>query len=218
MKMKLLFQDQHITVAVKPEGLLSKSDERGRESMVSLLEELTKGPIFPVHRLDRETVGVMVTAKTQLAAARLSQQIRERSFQKEYLAVLTKAPSEPAGEYADLLFRDAAGNKSFVVDRERKGVKKAVLSYRLLETKNGLSLVEIRPETGRTHQIRVQFASRNTPLLGDRKYGGAPSESLALFARKISFFHPADGKQVSFSAAPDAKFPWSLFEIENEGL
>lgn len=139
--------------------------------MPQLLSEQLGCGIFPVHRLDQTVGGVMVYAKTAQEAARLTQAMAQGQMQKTYLAVLTGCPAERAGTLEDLLFHDRAKNKTYVVRRQRGGVKQARLHYEILAEQDGLSLARIRLETGRTHQIRVQFASRGLPLLGDGKYG-----------------------------------------------
>lgn len=211
ISLNILYKDDEIAVAVKPAGVLSQSDEKGRESMLSLLRDALGGEIFPIHRLDRETAGVMVFARTSRSAAALSTALQEKKFSKEYLAVLTAKPGETAGILEDLLFFDRSKNKVFPVKKKRGGVKDARLRYEFQEEKEGLSLVRVFPETGRTHQIRVQFASRKMPLFGDRKYGGSGS-GLALFCRSLTFPHPRTKELLSFSAKPSAEHPWDLFE------
>lgn len=209
--LSILYTDNQIAVAIKPAGVVSQADESGRESMISLLKESLGGEIYPVHRLDRETAGVMVFARTSKAASALSLAIQEKRFAKEYLAVLTARPQQNEDVLEDLLFFDRSRGKVFPVKRVRCGVKDARLRYEFLEEKDGLSLVRVFPETGRTHQIRVQFASRKMPLHGDRKYGGS-GDSLALFCRKLSFDHPVSGESMSFTAKPSQHSPWTLFE------
>ena len=181
--------------------------------MTQLLTTTLGRSVFTVHRLDRAVGGVMVYALTPEAAADLFEQIRTDQCEKEYYAVLPKAPAESEGELKDLLFFDNFRRKSFVVQRNRQGVRDAVLHYRVVSQKNGLCLVHIRLQTGRTHQIRVQFASRKMPLLGDRKYGsrekGCP---IALWSTRISFLHPETHERVEFSAPAPDDFPWDTFE------
>ena len=208
--LSVLYTDKHLTVAVKPAGMLSQSDEKGRDSILSALKEILKCEIYPVHRLDRETAGVMVFARTSYAAAALSSALQKKEFTKEYLAVLTARPSESEGILEDLLFFDRRKGKVFPVKRSRRGVKDARLRYAFVEEENGLSLVRVFPETGRTHQIRVQFASRKMPLFGDRKYGGG-GDGLALFCHTLSFPHPKTGELLTFSASPEEKHPWNMF-------
>lgn len=181
-----------------------------------LREQCGAREIFCVHRLDKGVGGLMVYAKTKTAAAGLSRLIADGTMQKTYLAVLGAVPAEPAGVLQDLLYRDAAKNKSYVVKRMRQGVKDAKLEYQILEVCGGKALAEILLHTGRSHQIRVQFASRAMPLLGDIKYGsvyrGCP---IALWSFRLSFPHPVSGKALSFSAPPPFAAPWSDFESVN---
>lgn len=199
--MEILFEDKDVIVAIKERGLLS--EENSKPNMVTHLKEHTNGEIFPVHRLDKDVGGVMVYAKTKKAASELSKQAGDRTMEKTYLAVLHGAPEGKSGILEDLLFFDKGKNKSFTVKKERKGVKKALLSYNVLNEKAELSLVEVKLMTGRTHQIRVQFASRKMPLVGDRRYGAKDdSKIIALWSKEISFIHPAKGERMSFQNLP----------------
>ena len=201
--MNILYCDDDIVVAIKDAGILSQNDDKDRKNMPAILTSEVGGPIFAVHRLDRETAGVMVFARNKGSAAALSASIAEGHFEKEYLAVVSGTLTEKSGQMEDLLYFDRMKNKVFPVKRERKGVKKALLSYEVLTEKDGWSLVLVKPKTGRTHQIRVQFASRRHPLYGDKKYGGK-GENLALFCRSLSFPHPEGGKNVTFSHEADS--------------
>lgn len=205
---KILYENPALIVCVKPAGVLSQTDSRGGESMVSLLSEQTGGNIFPVHRLDAQTGGVMVYAKTAKSAAELSRQIASGEFKKEYLAVLHGVPEKKEDFLSDLLFKDSAKNKSYVVKRERKGVKKAELEYTLEDTAEiggeKYSLVSVRLFTGRTHQIRVQFSHRGFPLAGDRKYGAKDNfKQLGLWSYKIHFKDPVSGKETEYACPPE---------------
>lgn len=196
--MKIIFEDRDIVVAVKPPELLSQPDEKGRANAVDVLSEMTKSEIFPVHRLDRGVGGVMVFAKNQRAAAELSRQVSDRTLEKEYLAVLCGEIEKDRGTLEDLLFFDRGKNKSFVVKKERRGVKKAVLEYECVSKGDGRSLVRVHLITGRTHQIRVQFASRGYPLYGDRRYGGKGEGGISLRSVRLSFRHPATDERLEF--------------------
>ena len=204
--MKIIFEDNDIVVAIKPANILSQADEKGRENAVDLLKELTDSDIFPVHRLDKGVGGVMVFAKNSRAAAELSKQVSDRTMEKTYLALVHGEIADGSGRLEDLLFFDRSKNKSFVVKRERRGVKKALLDYECLSKGEGKSLVRVKLITGRTHQIRVQFSSRGYPLFGDRRYGAKDEETdIALMSKAISFLHPRTGERVEF-AIHDAQF------------
>ena len=211
---RILYEDDHILVAVKPYGLLSEESDT-LPSLPAVLREITGGEIYPVHRLDRTTEGLMVYAKTKTAASRLSSSILKNELEKTYLAVVEGIPDE-AGELHDLLYFDRKKGKSFVVDRGRKGVKPAALRYLRLSTartgEENVSLVRIALLTGRTHQIRVQFASRRTPLVGDQRYGSRiRSEHIALCACELCFPHPMSGEDMRFTHEPTERI-FSLFQ------
>lgn len=223
--MEILFKDRDIVVAIKPRGVLSEGGT-GEDNMPALLLPLV-GKVYPVHRLDRGVGGVMVYARNPHAAAALSRAVQTGALCKEYTAVVAGVPAAN-GEWRDLLYHDARANKTFVVDRERRGAREAVLRYRVLEsvTHEGttLSRVSITLLTGRSHQIRVQFASRKHPLVGDGKYGSRQKATFpALAATALSFPHPTSGKPLSFAAPTPTDFPWALFgtsqyEIERKLL
>ena len=214
MTVPILRQDAALIVCVKPAGLLS---ERG--GMPELLERQCGGGVWPVHRLDRDVGGVMVYARTRETAAALSALIASQRMEKEYLAVVEGRPERERGTLSDLLYHDAARNKSYVVKRERRGVKRAELAYRVLGTadteKGTLSLLQIRLHTGRSHQIRVQFASRGLPLVGDARYGSRLRGGIALWARSLSFPNPADGARREYVAPPPEAWPWTAFSLHN---
>lgn len=167
--MDILFQDRRIVVAVKPSGVLSTDEPDGMPAL--LRQELHTECIRTVHRLDAPVSGLMVFARSAYAAGDLSRQIREGTFEKHYLAVLRGAPPEREGTLTDLLARDKETRLTHVVTTREKGVQEARLRYRVLDSRAGLTLVQVQLLTGRTHQIRVQFSSRGLPLVGDRRYG-----------------------------------------------
>ena len=206
--MEILYQDQDIIVCIKPARVLS-TDEPG--GLPELLREALGDPgadIRTVHRLDRVVSGVMVLARNPKAASELSRQVRENEFHKEYLAVVHGVPAE-CGTLRDLLGRDKARKMTFVADAPARGVQEAVLDYERLNTDGEISRVRVRLHTGRTHQIRVQFASRGFPLVGERKYSelNDPCE-IALFSHKIGFTHPKTRARMEFSAQPPETEPW----------
>ena len=215
--MKILHEDNSIIVCVKPAGINSQNADGGKD-MISLLnahfeQNGDKSKAYPVHRLDRETSGVMVYAKNSKSAAALSKQIEQNTVKKHYYAVVQGSPDEKSGVLKDLLFRDKQKNKTYVVKRERKGVRDASLEYEVIGEAEGKTLLDILLHTGRTHQIRVQFASRKMPLYGDGKYGGGNGK-LVLFAHTLEFSHPVSGEKLVFSAKPDTEeFPWNEFDI-----
>ncbi|MBQ7294767.1 MAG: RluA family pseudouridine synthase [Clostridia bacterium] len=198
----IIYEDNEIVVCIKPKGLISQEGAPGTQSMVAVLGEKCACQIYPVHRLDKDVSGVMVYAKTQKAAGVLSKQVSDRTMKKNYLAVTAEGDIAAEGTMEDLLFFDKQRNKSFIARRERKGVKKAILHYRLVKTVNGRSLYSVRLETGRTHQIRVQFASRKMPLVGDRKYGSKENCDIGLYSTSISFIHPLSGEAMLFTSKP----------------
>ena len=214
--MKILFEDKFLAVCLKPAGVLSQSGDGN--DMISLLnahfsENGEKAEAFPVHRLDRETAGMMVYAKNAKSAAALSKQAEQNLIKKRYYAVVKGVPAEKSAVLKDLLFRDKQKNKTYVVNRMRKGVREASLEYEVIGENGGLTLLDILLHTGRTHQIRVQFASRKLPLYGDGRYGGGGG-SLALFAHTLEFTHPVSGERLSFSEKPDETAePWAQFDI-----
>ena len=193
--MKIIFEDKNIVVLEKPIGLDSE-----REVPKELKEQLG-GEFFCVHRLDKNVGGVMVYARNKKSAAKFSRLIAENKMIKEYVAKVHGEP-ENSGVFEDFLFKDSRKNKVFVVKRERKGVKYAKLEYNVLKQFDDTSLVHIRLYTGRSHQIRVQFASRGFPLVGDHKYGSRDKLTTPLlFSSKITF--PYNNKIQSFETLPD---------------
>ena len=192
--MEILFSDKDLILCVKPVGLDSEHE------VPAALKEQLGGEVFPIHRLDKNVGGVMVFARTKQAAAALSKAVQEGTLVKEYVALIHGDPGE-AGDWTDLLWKDSTKNKVFVVKRERKGVKKARLEFRRL-SQGEISLVCVRLHTGRSHQIRVQFASRGFPLLGDHKYGARDdSPAPMLFSCCLTF--PWKGRTMRFERLPE---------------
>jgi len=214
MEIKILYCDRDLAVCIKPVGISSENE--GMSAL--LMAQLGKKEVYPVHRLDMAVGGVMVYALNKKAAAVLSDQIARRQMQKEYLAIVQGRPEEERGILRDLLFRDRAKNKSYVVKRRRAGVKDAELEYNCLEAREAMSLLHIRLHTGRSHQIRVQFSSRRMPLVGDVKYGSLYRDCpISLWSWALSFEHPAGGKLMRFEHFPAAENYWKEFEYITKG-
>ncbi len=208
--MEIVYLDSDIVVCVKPARVLSTDEPGGLPDLIREALGDPKADIRTVHRLDRVVSGLMVLARNARAASELSRQIRDGEFEKEYLAVVHGVP-EKAGTLRDLLGRDKARRMTFVASAPAKGVQEAVLHYQTLSSENGLSKVRIQLETGRTHQIRVQFSSRGFPLAGERKYAeiNDPYE-IALWSHRLGFTHPGTGKRVEFVKEPPEIQPWTL--------
>ena len=214
--MEIIYQDNRVVVAVKPAGILSTDEPGGMPSL--LRQMLGTDCIRTVHRLDAQTGGLMVFARSRKAASLLSEQLRQHRIRKTYLAVLHGLPQPPSGQLRDLLGRDSLRRVTYVTDAPSPETREALLSYETLDTAGGLTLVRVRLHTGRTHQIRVQFASRSLPLAGDRKYG-LPDDSiapLALWAWQLSFTHPETGQAMTFTRLPPLAEPWTRFRLPAE--
>ena len=210
--MEMLYRDADLLVCVKPAGVLSTDEPGGMPELVRAALGEASLPLFTVHRLDRVVGGLMVLARSAEAASLLSAQIREGHFEKAYLAVVRGLCGD-GGELRDLLWRDKARKMTFVADAPGKGVQEAVLRYDTLAREAESNLVRVELLTGRTHQIRVQFASRGLPLLGERKYAQPQGEErLALWSYRVAFAHPRTGRDMVFSLRPPAVPPWTVYE------
>lgn len=209
--MELQYLDADIVVCVKPARVLSTDEPGGVPELVRQALGDEKADVRTVHRLDRVVGGVMVLARSAAAASELSRQIREGEFGKEYLAVVHGAPEEETGQLRDLLGRDKARRMTYVAQEPGKGIQEASLSYQVLNRTDSLSRVRIRLHTGRTHQIRVQFASRGMALVGERKYDTRedPCE-IALWSQLLEFTHPRTGERMIFRVQPPQVYPWTV--------
>ena len=191
---RILYEDPYLVLCVKPVGVLSEDSPSGA-CMPGLLREHYRALgqndyIATVHRLDRLVGGVMLFSRRRDVTGKLTAAVAEHRVTKEYLAVLRGTPAQDEATLTDLLFRDAAHNKSYVVKRMRKGVRQASLSYTVQGKADGLTLVRVQLHTGRTHQIRVQFSSRGLPLMGDIRYGSKADCSPALWSTRLALTHP----------------------------
>ena len=208
--LEILYADPDILVCIKPARVLSTDEPGGLPSLVRTALGNEKADVRTVHRLDRVVSGVMVLARNAKAASELSRQIREDVFEKEYLAVVHGNPEKDRDTLTDLLYRDKARRMTMVASEPAKGVQEAILDYKVMNHTAEMSRVKVLLKTGRTHQIRVQFASRNMPLVGERKYCTLedPSE-IALWSHRIAFTHPITGKRVEISKEPPEIYPWT---------
>ena len=217
-KLNVLYEDNHVIVVVKPINVLSQSDITNDPDMLTIIKSYLKekyhkpGNVYLglVHRLDRVVGGVMVFAKTSKAASRLSESIRNNSFHKEYLAICHGKVKE-YDTFIDYL--EKKDDFSTIVTDKDHG-KLSELSYELIDynKEKDLSLVKVNLKTGRHHQIRVQFSSRNHPLIGDNRYGIDKEKEIGLFAYKLSFPHPITKEIISYTYIPHDK-PFNVFNI-----
>ena len=208
--MEIIYMDADIVVCIKPARVLSTDEPGGLPELIREALADPKADIRTIHRLDRVVSGLMVLARNAGAASELSRQVREDEFEKEYLAVVHGAPEEKSGTLRDLLIRDKARKMTLVTDAPGKGVQEAILHYQTMYTADGMSRVRIQLVTGRTHQIRVQFASRGMPLVGERKYAVLEDScEIALWSYRIGFTHPATGAWMEFSQEPPVCYPWT---------
>lgn len=221
----ILHEDNHIIVVLKPQNEPCCPDESGDDNLLDCVKRYLKvkydkpGNAYAglIHRLDRPTGGVMVFAKTSKAAARLSEAMRSGGFEKRYFAVLSAVPNKKKGVLENYLRKNAINNCVYVCTQTEEGAKYAALDYEIKEEKDGLALAEINLHTGRTHQIRVQFAAINAPVYGDMRYGGerAKKGKLALWAYSLRFNHPVTGEALRFIVLPPDDGAWSLFDKNN---
>ena len=231
MEIDILYEDGQLLVCRKPAGVPVQSGKVGQKDMVSILRNYRNGKegdtyIGLVHRLDPPVQGVMVVAKTKMAAAELSRQITDGRMKKQYLAVTCGKPMKKQGALVDYLLKDGRTNTSSIVPEGTKGAKRAELRYRIIAETPGYALAEIELLTGRHHQIRVQMAGAGMPLAGDRKYNlsdaGQTEKYVALAAHRLSFEHPVLKKEICFEGKPEGaifkkfeSFPEKTDECKN---
>ncbi len=221
----ILYEDNHIIVVLKPQMTACCPDESKDDNLLDMVKKYIKiaynkpGNVYVglVHRLDRPTGGVMVYAKTSKAAARLTEGLQTGDFEKKYLAVLCGTPDEERGTLVNYLRKNTVNNMVYICTQSEEGAKYAELDYKVVQTVNKYSLVEVRLRTGRTHQIRVQMAGISHPIYGDMRYGGALAQKgkLALFAYSLSFLHPITKERMKFLAyPPETETPWKAFSLK----
>lgn len=223
-KLEVLYEDNHLIAVIKPPGVPSQEDDSGAPDMLTLVKADLKrrhakpGDVYLglIHRLDRPVGGVMLFAKTSKAASRLSEAVREREFEKCYIAVVTGVPGRQEATLVHYLRKDARTNTVRAFGQPQPGAKEAILDYRAVASANGLTLLAVRLHTGRSHQIRVQLAANGTPLAGDRKYGNDARsadrpESPALWSASVGVRHPVTRQWLLTAALPPAVQPWTKF-------
>lgn len=229
-KLNIVYEDNHIIVVVKPQNILSQGDITGDDDMLSLVKAYIKekynkpGNVFVglVHRLDRPTGGLMVFARTSKAAARLSEQLANRKFNKEYLAVVEGQVKQKVARLENYIKKDEKTNMVTLCTRSDMAGKIAILNYTVIRALEEYALLNVKIETGRPHQIRVQLSNIKNPLYGDYKYGAKKdlegrTNHLALWAYKLEFEHPITKLGMKFSSLPPQENkPWNMFYLEKE--
>lgn len=224
--LNVLYEDNQVIVVVKPQNVPSQADESGDMDLLSMVKAYVKekynkpGEAFIglVHRLDRPTGGIMVFARNSKSASRLSAQLVSHEMKKTYYAVCQGVPQIKSGSLVNYLKKDEKENIVKIVPQSEQGVKKAELTYKVLQNSDTESLVEVNILTGRSHQIRVQFAGIGCPVLGDNKYGKdktRASKNLGLWAGRLEFIHPVSKQKMVFVASPDTSaMPWNKFYMD----
>ena len=220
--LQILYEDNQIVVAIKPQNVPSQEDSSGDKDMLSMIKEYVKEKykafICLVHRLDRPTGGIMVFARNSKSAARLSEQIRQNQMHKTYYCVAVGTLKDKEATLVNYLKKDEKENIVKIVPISESGAKKAELKYKILQTEGNLSLCQVNLISGRSHQIRVQFAGINCPLFGDKKYGkfaAGATDNLGLWAGRLEFMHPTTKQKMIFACPPDtSKMPWKNFYLD----
>lgn len=227
MKIPILFEDNHLLIVEKPVNIPVQEDNSGDLDLLTMLKEDLKvryqkpGNVFLglVHRLDRPVGGAIVFGKTSKAASRLSDMIRRRVIDRTYLTVVHGIPNKVKDKLEHHLVKDGRENKVSVESAQHRKAKKAILRYEVIESKDGFSLLAVKLETGRSHQIRVQLAEIGHPIYGDQKYGehvNKPGQQIALWAKSVAFEHPVRKEPVTVQSNPPGKFPWDIWDTTNK--
>lgn len=227
VKISILYEDNHLLLVEKPVNVPVQEDSSRDLDLLTLLKNDIKvryqkpGNVYLglVHRLDRPVGGAMVFAKTSKAASRLSDMIRKNVIERKYIAVVHGTPNKKKGQLVNYLHKDQEKNKVSVVASNHPNGKKAVLDFEVLESKEGLSLLSVKLQTGRPHQIRVQLSTMGNPIVGDQKYGKRLNEKgqqIALWAHSIALEHPVRKEPIQVHSFPPNRYPWDLWkEIRN---
>ncbi len=214
----VIFEDNHLLVVIKPQNIPTVADSSHDESLQESLKAYTGGFVGIVHRLDRVTGGVMVFAKTSKAASRLSEQIKDGTFQKTYYAVLNGIPKQRSATLVNWLAKDNVRNMVAVVPQTTTGAKRAELTYKIVDEAKGDALVAVQLETGRSHQIRVQMKHIGNPIVGDARYGGSRKgvKDIALWAYQLEFNHPTTHDRMKFIVNPPEDGAWANFDFRRK--
>lgn len=220
-RLKVIYEDNHIIVVEKFVNIPSQGDNTGDVDMLSIIKMYLKekykkpGEVYLglVHRLDRPVGGIMVFARTSKAAGRLSEEVRNKTFEKSYLTIVNGKMEENNAQLVDYLWKNPKTNMSYVVDKNKKMAKQAILDYEVLkyDPELNLSVLKINLHTGRHHQIRVQLSSRNHSIYGDQKYGGrGHGKQICLWAYELSFTHPTKKEKLVFMDLPEKVGSWKI--------
>ena len=214
----VIYEDNHLLVVIKPQNIPTVADSSHDESLQESLKTYTGGFVGIVHRLDRVTGGVMVFAKTSKAASRLSEQIKDGTFQKTYYAVLNGIPKQRSATLVNWLAKDSVRNMVAVVPQTTTGAKRAELTYKIVDEAKGDALVAVQLETGRSHQIRVQMKHIGNPIVGDARYGGSRKgvKDIALWAYQLEFNHPTTHDRMKFIVNPPEDGAWANFDFRRK--
>ena len=224
-KADILFEDNHIIIIQKTAGIPTQGDETGDISLFEMVQKYIKvkynkpGDVYLglVHRVDRPVSGLVMFAKTSKAASRLSEMFREHTIEKTYLAIVAQQPPKEEDTLTNYIWKDKEANRAYCYNKEKKGSKKAILDYKQLQQVGKEYLLEVKPHTGRSHQIRAQLANMGCPIVGDIKYGSkvnVEDRSICLLARRLKFIHPVKKTPLEIvSRTPEGRF-WQKFTYQ----
>jgi len=221
--MKIIYEDNHIIVVEKMPNIPSQGDKTGDTDMLTIIKEYLKekynkpGNVYLglIHRLDRPVGGVMVFAKTSKAAARLSEQVRNKELKKKYLVIVNGKLDKERDILEDYLLKNERNNLSKVVKEGTKNSKFASLDYEVIKynEETNLSVLKINLHTGRHHQIRVQLSSRDHSIYGDQKYGErGRGKQIALWAYSLTIKHPITKEEMTFEDYPEKIGSWKILD------